>query len=398
LIGEIVGDYKVVSQLAQGATGEVFAAAHKDTGAKAAIELVAPQLVAHPALQPYLEEVRAVGKIKHAGTMKILDAGVDTAGRGYVISEVLDGDTLAARIEASGRLSITQIGEIGRQLANVLAATHDENIVHGDLRPSVVFLLKAGGLSRGDAIKVTEFGVAKLKREAGIPIGPLYTAPELLGSGSTIDWRVDAYGLGCVAFEMATGKPPFTGASADEVRRKHLEQLAPAARSLMPDVSPALDVLIGRLLSKRPEDRFSSMREVARAFEALGGSSSRPLAPTATDQPVLVLGELQGQIKPVISSAGGAVSSGEIGAREMPGGSAPVREVSSVSAEGARELPPAAIAENRELSGRGSLPASLQDASATSMVRKQGNSKLPIVLVLALVAIIGVVVAILAMR
>ena len=209
-----------------------------------------------------------------------------------MILEILDGDTLAKRIETSGRLSVTQIGEIGRQLAIVLAATHDENVVHGDLRPDVVFLLKAGGLARSEPIKVTEFGVAKLKRSIGMPIGPVYTAPELLGSGAEVDWRIDAYSLGCVAFEMATGRPPFLGASADEVRAKHLEHVPPSPRSLMPDVSPALDVLIGRLLSKRPGDRFSSMREVARVFEALGGSS-RPLAPTATDQPVLVLGELQ---------------------------------------------------------------------------------------------------------
>jgi serine/threonine-protein kinase len=300
LIGEIVGEYKIVSQLVPGGTGDVYVGEHKDLGTKAAIEILhAPVAGNAEAAQKYLETVRAVGQIKHGGTMKIVDAGIDAAGRVYVIMELLEGDTLAKRIETSGRLSGTQIGEIGRQLANVLAATHDEGIVHGDLRPDAVFLMRQGGLARGEPVKVTEFGVADLKRAVGIAIGPVYTAPELLGSGETVDWRVDAYGLGCVAFEMATGKPPFIGASADEVRSKHLEQVPPAARSMMPDVAPALDQLIGRLLSKRPDDRFASMREIARAFEPFGGGASRPLAQTANDQPVVVLGEVQaaGELK-----------------------------------------------------------------------------------------------------
>lgn len=299
MIGEIVGEYRIVSPLAPGGVGDVYLGEHTTLGTRAAIEIMHPQLAASTeAAQQYVEEVRTVGKIKHAGTMKIIDAGVDAAGRNYVIQEILDGDTLARRIESSGRLSVTQIGEIGRQLANVLAATHDEGLVHGDLRPDAIFLMRAGGLARGEPLKVIEFGVARLKRAVGVVIGPVYTAPELLGSGATIDWRVDAYGLGCVAFEMATGRPPFSGANADEVRAKHLEQSPPAARSHMPDVTPALDMLIGRLLSKRPEDRFSSMREIARTFEALGGGgSSRPLAPTANEMPALVMGEMSGEIK-----------------------------------------------------------------------------------------------------
>ncbi|MBS1123431.1 MAG: serine/threonine protein kinase, partial [Deltaproteobacteria bacterium] len=194
MIGELVGEYRIVSQLGTSAIADVFAGEHKDTGAPAAIEIMQPQVAAHTApAQQYFELVRTVGKIKHGGTMKILDVGVDAAGRGYVIHELLAGDTLAHRIETSGRLSITQIAEIGRQLANVLAATHDEGIIHGDVRPDVVFLLPQGGLARGEPIKLTELGVAALKRAIGIPIGPVYTAPELLGSGESIDWRVDAY-------------------------------------------------------------------------------------------------------------------------------------------------------------------------------------------------------------
>jgi serine/threonine-protein kinase len=222
--------------------------------------------------------------------MKIVDA-IDAAGR-VRDHGLLEGDTLAKRTRP-------RAGCRGRRSARSAPARERargdarRGIAHGDLRLDAVFLMRQGGLARGEPVKVTEFGVADLKRAVGIAIGPVYTPPEFLGSGATVDWRVDAYGLGCVAFEMATGKPPFIGASADEVRTKHLEQVPPAARSMMPDVAPALDQLIGRLLSKRPEDRYSSMREIARAFEPFGGGSSRPLAQTADDQPALVLGEVQ---------------------------------------------------------------------------------------------------------
>ncbi|HEU0036696.1 MAG TPA: serine/threonine-protein kinase [Kofleriaceae bacterium] len=298
MIGEIVGEYRIAALLGYGGTGEQFLAEHVQTGAKARVEIVDAQIMASRVeVERYLSDVRTVAGIKHGGVRKVLDAGIDPGGRGYVVTEHLDGaDTLAQRIESSGRLSSTQIAEIGRQLANVLAVAHDENLVHGDLRPSVIWLMKQGGLARGEPVKLDELGVAALKRSLGIVIGPVYAAPELLGSGASVDWRVDAYGLGCVAFEMATGRPPFLGASAEEVRAKHLEQLPPAPRSLMPDVSPALDVLIGRLLSKRPEDRFSSMREVGRVFESLG-TKARPLAPTENN-PIVVLGEVQASPAP----------------------------------------------------------------------------------------------------
>ncbi len=393
LIGEQFGEYRITAQLGTSALSDLFSAAHTDSGAKAAVEVLHPQVtaVAEP-VQKYFEEVRTVGKIKHGGTMKIVDCGVDAAGRAFVIQELLAGETLAKRIETSGRLSITQIGEIGRQLANVLAATHDEGVIHGDLRPDVVFMLPQGGLARGEPIKITELGVARLKRGVGIPIGPVYTAPELLGSGEPVDWRVDAYGLGCVAFEMATGRPPFLGASADEVRAKHLEHVPPAARSLMPDVSPGLDMLIGRLLSKRPGDRFSSMREIARVFEGLGGggaSSARPLAPTATDTPVLVLGEM----------GGSGVSKGTI--QSMPVSPSPVvapKQSIEVSSEVAHVVTTEAPASRAGSQNRPDLRPDLRPDSTATMRRHKKKSMVPAIVIGILIVAGGATAIALGMR
>src|SRR5690606_31790636 len=115
------------------------------------------------------------------------------------------------------------------------------------LRPACIFLEPQGGLARAEPVKVTESGAGNAKRAAGINVPPAYTAPEVWSANSR-EWRVDAYALGCVIYEMATGKPPYVGKSDNEVRAKHLSAPTPSARSLMPDVPPTLDVMLGRLL------------------------------------------------------------------------------------------------------------------------------------------------------
>jgi serine/threonine-protein kinase len=121
-----------------------------------------------------------------------------------------------------------------------------------------------------------------------------------------VDWRIDVYALGCILFEMATGQKPYSG-SAAELGAKHCEYQIPAARSLMPDVPPALDALIARLMGKQVEQRPKSMREISRELDGFAGNV-RPLAPTKNDTPALVLGEmnaptLQGSERPVAEPA-----------------------------------------------------------------------------------------------
>jgi serine/threonine protein kinase len=264
VIGESVGEYKIIAALGMGSVGETFTAEHATTGAKAVVEVMAAQLAATPeAIAKFIDEMTKLATIKQAGVLKVFEAGTDAAGRTFVVTAPVEGESLAKRIEATTRLSITQICEVGRQIANALAAIHDEGVLHGELRPGCIYLLPQGGLARGEPAKVIDAGAAAAKRAVGIKIGPNYTAPEVWSANSS-DWRIDAYSLGCVVYEMATGKPPYIGKSPEEVRAKHLSAPTPSARALMPDVPPTLDVMLGRLLSKNPEDRYGSMREISR--------------------------------------------------------------------------------------------------------------------------------------
>ena len=299
MIGETVGGYRIVSRLGQGRTGDVFAAEHASVGSKAAIKIIAPALAADPGrLQRYLKEAQQASRINNQGTVKISEVGMPAGyGHGFLVMELLQGETLAARIKKNTRLSITQIAEIGRQLATVIAALHDENLVHRDLRPDKIMFVKDGGLAQ-ERIKIL-VGDSLLLGPTHDQAAP-YAAPEVWRDPATTDWRVDIYALGCIIFEMATGEKPYSGTAA-ELGAKHAEYQIPAARSLMPDVPPALDGLIARLMAKQIDQRPKSMRELARELDSLGGTA-KPLAPTFQE---------------------GAAYVGEMNAGTLPGGSRP---------------------------------------------------------------------------
>ena len=281
VIGEVIAGYRLVGRLGGSSTGDVYAAEHASVGTKAAIKIITPALAADPGrLQRYLRDAQAASRIANQGTVKISDVGMPAGyGHGFLVMELLEGETLARRIARTGRLSVTQIAELGRQIATVLAALHDDNLAHRDLRPETIFLARDAG--PGERIKLL-VGDTLLLGATHAKAAP-YAAPELW-RGEPGDWRGDVYALGCTMFEMATGRPPYRG---DDVAAKHAEHAIPAARSLMPDVPPALDALIARLVAKHVDQRPKSLREVARELDSLGGTA-RPLASTQQERPVAV--------------------------------------------------------------------------------------------------------------
>src|SRR5262249_23818237 len=231
-----------------------------------------------------------VSRIKHAGIVKIFDVGFHKE-QAYLIMELLEGESLAKRIERRGRMSATQLADIARQIASVLAATHDAGVTHRDLKPDNIFLVADAELGTRERVKILDFGIAKLSggtmapgaaRTVGTMGTPAYMAPEQWADSGSVDWRGDAYSLGCVAFEMACVRPPFIAHTIAEAYTKHAQVPPPSPRSVMPDLPPVVDALIVRLLAKDPAQRGASMHEIARSFAACGGGEDAPhaLAPT----------------------------------------------------------------------------------------------------------------------
>ena len=282
MIGETIGRYDLRSRLGEGPFGEVWLAGHRETQGAVAIKLLHPGVSALPAIPRFVDEARAVGRIAHPGVAKIFDAGVRADGRAYVVSELVLGQTLGQRI-AQGRSSQTQVADAVAQVARALAAAQGVGVVHHDLKPSNVLLVPDEDRPSGERAVVLDFGLAPLVA-AGIERGAAaYLAPEQWSRGEVpADGVADVYALGCLAFEMATGRPPFKASTPARLRERHLHDPAPSIRSYMPDIGAVLDRLVARMLEKRPADRPGSMKDLAKLFDLLVGQEA-PLGETVRD-------------------------------------------------------------------------------------------------------------------
>ena len=277
--------------------GEVYRAEHRDLQTPVAVKLLNDDISEdHDHVQRFFNEARIVSKIKHAGTVKIFDSGFHKS-QAYLIMELLEGESLARRLDR-GPLPPAQVLDAARQIASVLDATHRQGVIHRDLKPDNIYLVHDDERASGERVKILDFGIAKLSgtlssaspKTSGTMGTPAYMAPEQWSDSSQVDWRADAYSLGCVMFEMACGRPPFVAATIPEAYTKHAHAQPPSPRSLNPDVSPDLDALILRLLAKDPADRCVSMGQVTRELEAIAngtdpGAVARDSRPIRAESP-----------------------------------------------------------------------------------------------------------------
>ena len=277
MIGESIGNFKITARLGRGGMGEVFAAEHDSIQTQVAIKMLLPEISRSAEhVQRFFNEAKIVGRIKHAGIVKIFDVGFHDQ-HAYLIMELLEGETLAARIARTGTLQPAELVEIARQIASVLDATHRAGVIHRDLKPDNVFLVTDHELAHGERVKILDFGISKLSgtlagnspRTHGTMGTPQYMAPEQWGDSATVDWRADAYSLGCVCFEMATGRPPFEANNIAEAYTKHLTAEPPPPRTFVSDIPEPLEQLMLRLLAKRPADRAPSMAMVVSELDEL---------------------------------------------------------------------------------------------------------------------------------
>jgi serine/threonine protein kinase len=289
-IGETVGNFEVISQLGKGGMGSVYLALQKNVKTKVAIKVLHTDISTNTThVQRFFNEAVAVSQIHHSGIVKIFDVGFHTSGEAYLVMEYLEGQTLSQRIRNRTRLGIGMVADFGRQIASVLDATHEAGITHRDLKPDNIYLVRDNELVNGERVKILDFGIAKLVPDSapGAPrmtalglssIGtPNYMSPEQWHSLAEADWRTDAYALGCVAFEMACGRPPFIGESMADVCAQHLGEPPPVPSKLVPGLPRELDQLIGRLLEKEPAAR-PTLREAMQIFTELGHSEGIALS------------------------------------------------------------------------------------------------------------------------
>jgi serine/threonine-protein kinase len=283
MIGERAGEYTLKAQIGEGAMGIVYLAHHRHLDQPAAIKVLSPGFSADArSVRRFMDEARAAARIHHRGVVQIFDCSVLDNGQPYIVMELLEGETLAAYL-AQRRLAtldaaVSMAGRLGGELASGLAAAHAKRVIHRDLKPENIFLARDpdGG---GVTVKILDFGVAKLIQEGsgvegitrpGTLLGtPAYMSPEQCCGQIDIDQRADIYSLGCVLYEVVSGRPPFVRKTLGDLIVAHAtEQPAPLAALGYP-VSATFQSLLGRMLQKDPAQRPADVGEVKGALEAL---------------------------------------------------------------------------------------------------------------------------------
>jgi serine/threonine-protein kinase len=296
--GSRLGRYEIRGFLAAGGMGEIYRAHDPQLGREVAIKILLPRGdIGRDQLARFEREARAVGALSHQNILAVYDTGV-AEDVPYVVSELLDGETLRA-ILTRGPLPVDQALGFARQIVAGLTAAHDKGIVHRDLKPENLFVTNDG------LVKILDFGLAKQQAAGtgavasaaaggtsltghGLVVGTAgYMSPEQ-ARGQHADARSDVFAVGAVLYEMVTGDRAFTGDSAVETLHAILTSQPPALSQL----TAPFDRIVPRCLDKDRERRFASMREIKAALEttqAMAGSSRRLEHGTQTARVVLAV-------------------------------------------------------------------------------------------------------------
>jgi len=272
--GTMVGPYRVVELLARGGMGDVYRATDVRLRRDIALKIL-PQSRSgdRQRFERFMHEARVTASLDQPNIVRVYDVGEDDE-RAYLVAELLDGETLRARI-VRGSLSTSDAVRIARDVAVGLAAAHGAGLVHRDLKPDNIFV------TRGGATKILDFGIAKLTQGdavhdgfatmTGVVLGTAgYLAPEQI-RGEAVDARADLFALGAVLFEMLTGTRAFARKHTVETLHAVLHDPPSSALEASANVPPQLAAIVMRLLEKSAAGRYQSAQEVIDSLDALAG-------------------------------------------------------------------------------------------------------------------------------
>ena len=277
------GRYRVDSELGRGGMARVYHATDTVLGRPVAVKVLSGQYAGDANfVTRFRREAQAAARLNHPNLVQVYDTGSDD-GVHYIVMEYVEAKTLADYLGGGGRIMPDRAIELAEAVCDALGVAHAQGVIHRDVKPANIMVTRDG------QVKVTDFGIARVttnetvEQTAAVLGTASYLSPEQ-AQGGQIDQRSDLYSLGCVLYEMLTGRPPFTADSPVAVASKHvLEQPVPPSR-INPDVSPELDAVVMRALAKNPDNRYQSAAEMKEDLER--ARRGQPvLAPALLDGP-----------------------------------------------------------------------------------------------------------------
>ena len=262
------GRYALERELGRGGMATVYLAQDLKHDRPVALKVLHPELAASLGPERFQREIRFAARLQHPHILTVLDSG-ETAGQLWFTMPYVDGESLRARLNRERLLPLEDALQIAREAARALDHAHQHGIVHRDIKPENILLTRDG------STLVADFGIARALAggealtQTGMAVGtPAYMSPEQASGDKSLDARTDVYSLGAVLFELLSGEPPYTGATAQQIIVKRFTDPVPSVRRTRPNVPEAVDQAIQRALAPIPADRFATPAQFA---QALGG-------------------------------------------------------------------------------------------------------------------------------
>jgi eukaryotic-like serine/threonine-protein kinase len=258
------GRYEVIEHVGAGGMADVYRARDSLLGRDVALKVLSERFAGDRSfVERFRREAQAAANLSHPNIVSLYDYGADGSTY-FIVMEFIEGRPLSDIINSEGPLLPERAAEIASDVANALQRAHSAGLVHRDVKPGNIMVTRNG------QTKVTDFGIVRAlggdaeqtMTQAGMVIGTAaYLSPEQ-AQGEAIDARSDVYSLGCVLFEMLTGRAPFTGETPLAIAYKHVRERPQPPSTVNPDVPDALDAITLKAMGKRPDDRYSSAKEM----------------------------------------------------------------------------------------------------------------------------------------
>lgn len=270
-IGKTLGDCRIEKFLGSGAMSEVYLAYYNKLGISVALKIMnfvhESEEKSKKFQRRFQQELKFVSTLNHPNIVKVYGGGKDH-GYWYMIMEYVPGMTLMKLIETQGHLSIQETLFFLQEIVSALKVSHEQGIIHRDIKPGNILITESGHC------KLTDFGLAKgansnssISQKGNIVGTIFYMSPEQTMGSKNIDYRADYYSLGVTLFQMVTGKLPFPGRTPLQVIQQHLVSKVPSAKELNPEVTDEIEYLIYKMMEKKPENRFSSTKNILKAID-----------------------------------------------------------------------------------------------------------------------------------